>query len=222
VRIECHETEDTSRDEALLLVEGQPVWNSSIRSGESANLTGVSPHNFEGEIEMTLLDLDSGIFGDSHDTLGRVTIRAGEADTGEHTAVFAEDGASYDLRYHVNSETVPVPEGDVVQLVSLQCQETEDSTGADEAYLRVNGRFVWGPQSMNDGEYEQINGRNVFAFGSDDTIQVELFDEDTGFWDDDDQIDTLVIESTEISESQPISKILEGDGAKYTLRYRVY
>ncbi|WP_260675947.1 hypothetical protein [[Scytonema hofmanni] UTEX B 1581] len=35
-----------------------------------------------------------------------------------------------------------------LRLISLYCQTTEDNTGADEAYLAVNGRQVGGVNSI--------------------------------------------------------------------------
>ena len=39
-----------------------------------------------------------------------------------------------------------------LHLNRLHCNRTEDNTGADDAYIKVNGRHLWRPYSINNGE----------------------------------------------------------------------
>jgi hypothetical protein len=62
-------------------------------------------------------------------------------------------------------------------LFSLTCHQTEDSTGSDEAYLKVNGETVFGPTSINDGQ--TIKFEDVITVRFNGQALVELFDEDS-------------------------------------------
>ena len=52
-----------------------------------------------------------------------------------------------------------------LRLISLYCSATEDSTGADEPYLHVNGIKVWGSESpgLNDQETVDLSAVPVTA-----------------------------------------------------------
>ncbi|MGH3938817.1 MAG: hypothetical protein ACRDTG_09285 [Pseudonocardiaceae bacterium] len=67
-----------------------------------------------------------------------------------------------------------------LHLDRLHCNTTEDNTGADDAYIKVNGDQVWGPFAINDGENLDI-GVSV-NFG--DQAAIELWDEDSPDGDD--------------------------------------
>lgn len=101
-----------------------------------------------------------------------------------------------------------------VRLVRLACSVTEDSTGADEAYLNYNGERVFGIRKINDGQtleigvVRRINGSAV----------VSLFDEDSP--DADDFLGSITISEQELNQGLR-SQNFTRDGAFYTLFYRV-
>jgi hypothetical protein len=115
-----------------------------------------------------------------------------------------------------------------LHLISLICNETEDITGGDSAYLRVNGQRVWGPISMNNGFVENLSNVPPVEFA--DVARVELFDKDTGasinLY-----IGSLSLDSDDLLGSYNIPGGLAGegiravnftaDGANYTLLYQV-
>lgn len=104
-------------------------------------------------------------------------------------------------------------------LVSLHCEETEDTTGADEPYILVNGNRVWGPGSLNDNDTVDLSKAvNPIAFANHANIQV--WDQDTGAFDDDDKLGDFTVSSEEVAEGDK-SRRISGDGSKYTLFYRV-
>ncbi|MBE9591881.1 MAG: hypothetical protein IMF19_00225, partial [Proteobacteria bacterium] len=73
-----------------------------------------------------------------------------------------------------------------LELISLVCKATEDWTGADETYLLLNGRRVWGPNSMNDNDVEDLSRMPKASFHS--KVRVDLYDQDSGWFDDDDHL----------------------------------
>jgi len=89
-----------------------------------------------------------------------------------------------------------------LRLISLVCSETEDNTGADEPYLLVDGNEVWGPQSMNDNDREDLRGIEPISFTG--SINIKLYDEDVGGWFDD----------NDLLGSKDVSADLAGAGAK--------
>lgn len=108
--------------------------------------------------------------------------------------------------------------GYLLKVISLQCIETEDSTGADEAYLRVNGGDIW-RGDLNDGDSAVV--QKVVPFDGQATI--ELFDEDDDFLfvsDDDDFLgsNTITTASAGLGEQ---TAYFTGDDANYTLTYQV-
>ena len=101
-----------------------------------------------------------------------------------------------------------------VRLVRLECHNTEDSTGADEAYLNYNGNRVFGIKKINDGQ-----SRNIGVVKSlSGTATVSLYDED---WPDgDDFLGSIIIRADERGTGLR-SQNFTRDGAFYTLFYRV-
>jgi hypothetical protein len=100
------------------------------------------------------------------------------------------------------------------RLVRLACQQTEDSTGADEAYLTYNGERVFGPRSINDGQ--SLNLGIVRPLSG--QAQVALFDEDSP--DADDFLGSITVSTSELNQGLR-NQGFTGDGANYTLFYRV-
>jgi hypothetical protein len=100
------------------------------------------------------------------------------------------------------------------RLVRLACQRTEDSTGADEAYLTYNGETVFGPRSINDGQSLTLGIVRPLS----GQAQVALFDEDSP--DADDFLGTINISASELDQGLRHQDFV-GDDAHYTLFYRV-
>lgn len=104
-----------------------------------------------------------------------------------------------------------------LKLVSLECHTTEDSSGADEPYLRVNGNNVWGPISLNDGQSATINLQVDFT----DSAEIKLYDQDVGsFFDTDDHLGTLTANLGQLGQGEQRGDF-NGDGASYTLVWEV-
>ena len=103
-----------------------------------------------------------------------------------------------------------------LKLKTLYCHSTEDSLGPDEAYLVVNGEQIWGDQSVNKGNGPLINKEVDFTT----SVQIKLFDRDTGLWDDDDHLGTITVDHTLAGQGEQQGKFTK-DGADYTLYYEV-
>jgi hypothetical protein len=106
----------------------------------------------------------------------------------------------------------------MLQLHSIFCKTTEDSTGADEPYLLVGNRKVWGSQSMNDNETEDLTMVPNLPFKS--RIRLSLYDQDAGWFDDDDFLGSWVIWAGEAEQGMREARF-NGDGADYTITYEV-
>lgn len=78
-----------------------------------------------------------------------------------------------------------------LRLNSILCKTTEDSTGADEPYLLVGNRQVWGSQSMNDNETEDLTVVPNIPFNS--RIRLSLYYQDAGWFDNDDFLGSWVV-----------------------------
>ena len=104
-----------------------------------------------------------------------------------------------------------------IQLESIKCYRTEDTTGRDEVYIRVDGAKVWGPWSMNDGDEEPLEGV-VPPREFEGEIPIEVWDQDQGWGDDDDLIETKYVSSSGAMEN---TLYFNGDGASYRLSVRM-
>ena len=112
--------------------------------------------------------------------------------------------------------TPPPPMRYFLRLLTLSCERTEDTTGADEAYLEVNGRRVWAA-SMNDGQLRNVDEEIEFA-GS---VSVALYDADgSTFFDSDDYLGRTRITTAEADTGEKEHRFSR-DGARYVLTYRV-
>jgi hypothetical protein len=103
-----------------------------------------------------------------------------------------------------------------LKLISIHCRTTEDSTGADEAYLLVRGNRVWG-DSINDGQTRSLAGIEPIYFSR--RVKIELFDEDGG-WDSNDHLGTAYAYRTQVGRGEREVYFTEDD-ASYTLTYQV-
>lgn len=105
-----------------------------------------------------------------------------------------------------------------LRLISIVCNDTEDVSGADEPYLRAAGRTVWGPQSLNDRESADLRDVALLPFRR--SIRIDLYDEDAGWWDDDDHLGTTYAYASQAGAGEKEAKFT-GDGADYLLTYEV-
>jgi hypothetical protein len=103
-----------------------------------------------------------------------------------------------------------------LKINTLYCHTTEDSSGADEAYLVVDGQQIWGDQSINDDQSRTVNREVDFTT----SVEIKLFDRDTGVWDKDDYLGTITVDHTLAGQGEQQGKFTE-DGAHYTLYYEV-
>lgn len=105
----------------------------------------------------------------------------------------------------------------ILRLKTLECKVTEDNTGADEAYLRVDGRKVWGPKSMNTNDTKTIN--KDFNFTT--NINITLYDEDVGGpIDPDDNLGTVVARADQAGTGEQQGSFTQ-HRASYVLYYEV-
>ncbi len=105
-----------------------------------------------------------------------------------------------------------------LRLISLFCETTEDNGGADEAYLVVNGQQVGGVNSINNREARSLTYIQPIHFTS--SAEIKLYDEDTGIFDDDDYLGTLMATSNQTGKGEQRGRFTE-DGANYTLTWEV-
>ena len=78
-----------------------------------------------------------------------------------------------------------------LKFVSVECHNTEDDTGADEAYIRVNGRKIWNAK-INDVQTKDLSGVERIEFT--DNARIDLYDEDVGtIFDPDDHLGTQYV-----------------------------
>jgi hypothetical protein len=103
-----------------------------------------------------------------------------------------------------------------LQLVKLVCIQTEDSTGADEAYLRVAGTKVWSGD-INDNQTKYLESLTPRAFTN--QVLIQLYDADTGVFDSDDFLGEHMVYAWEAGQEHTVQ--FTEDGAEYELTYRV-
>jgi hypothetical protein len=103
-----------------------------------------------------------------------------------------------------------------VVIVSLRCLDTEDTFGADEAYIKVNDRTVWGPQSMNEDDALPINESVEFTT----TAEIRLYDADTGIFDKDDFLGEVTASKDQVNQGEQ-KGTFKRDGAHYRMIYKV-
>lgn len=97
-----------------------------------------------------------------------------------------------------------------VNLRTLICYETEDLTGGDNVYLKINGQTVWSAEDSIDCDHDAPQNLPVNRLArTGDTVS--LYDDD---WPDDD--DHL---GSDTVEGDRGSLVFNLDGALYTLDY---
>lgn len=105
----------------------------------------------------------------------------------------------------------------VLHLVSLQCNETEDTWGEDECELRVfaDGRIILLRQDMNNGDTWSIDEKIPFK----NRTKIQLWDLDAPGWSDDhDWLGSIVVRAV---PTELIEGTFNQDGADYVLSYQV-
>ena len=106
-----------------------------------------------------------------------------------------------------------------LHLLTLTCRETEDLTGADSAYLKINGAIIWGPEQINNNQVRNLASSQAVRFT--DTAKIDLYDQDLGLiFDKDDHIGGATISAEDAGKGTKEVEI-KGDGASYTISYRV-
>jgi len=106
----------------------------------------------------------------------------------------------------------------VLRPISLQCRVTEDNLGPDEAYMTFNGRRLFGPESMNDNDVRDLQNL-VRPIRFRRAMRVELYDQDAGWFDDDDLLGRLDVPADHEKGEHVHS--FRGDGANYDFTYEV-
>ena len=111
-----------------------------------------------------------------------------------------------------------LPTDHYLKLVSLQCIDTED-WAADEPYLIVNGMWVWGSDSLNNGQTADLTSVPAKALYDRSEAEVELYDYDTP--DGDDWLGTNSIPVTQAGLGYRTVSFTR-NGANYKLTYYIY
>ncbi|MCW8796261.1 MAG: hypothetical protein OQK67_04280 [Chlorobium sp.] len=220
--LKCHETEDfIGADETYMRANNVIVWGpKSMNDGNTRDLTGLDPLGFQGSVRLDLYDKDGDMPSDDDDHLGHFLVTPAVNGQGTQSYTFDGDGSRYVLKYHVGEQSpVTEPADYRLKLISLTCHDTEDSTGADETYLHVDRVLKWGPRSMNDGNTKSLAGIEPIRFQN--SVRLDLYDQDSGSWyDSDDHIDKVIISTGDSGRGTKECKF-KGDGASYTLKYEV-
>jgi hypothetical protein len=102
-----------------------------------------------------------------------------------------------------------------LRLISIVCNTTEDTGGADETYLLVSGVKQWG-QPMNDNDVADLGALPDIPFGT--KARVDLYDQDSP--DEDDHLGTFYARPGMIGQGELEYTFFE-DGANYRLTYQV-
>ena len=115
----------------------------------------------------------------------------------------------------------PPPKQYYLHLKHLVCYQTEDWWfDGDEAYITINGNSQWGIHKAKPGrvwhETTAPAMNQWFLFSS--SARVQLYDNDTGIFDKDDLLGTLMV-SANVGTNQTFR--FRQDGANYVLTYDV-
>jgi hypothetical protein len=125
---------------------------------------------------------------------------------------------------HAAAQSAPAPQARQpfkVIPIYLACIFTEDSTGADEAYMRADGRVWWpanGVQSMGDDQVHWFAARYEREFTVD--VKFDLYDQDGGIFDPDDYLGSAMVDASMAGKGDQIAG-LNLDDADYEFRFRV-
>ena len=104
-----------------------------------------------------------------------------------------------------------------LRLLELRCFESEDS-GGDEAYITVGDNKVWSIDEIENGETASLRSVDPIQFTG--SVDVTLWDKDTGIFDSDDNLGKVTIDDSLAGEGEQDFKF-DQDGANYLLIYTV-
>lgn len=214
-RLRCYETEDVSgADECKLVVTVDGVSHTFKRSLNNNQSWFINrDFTFANQARVKLYDEDSI---DSDDNLG--TLNISKTEKWNATGKFTRDGANYSLYYDVvDPDCAELNVVRKISLISLKCHETEDYNGKDELRLEVYADGVYQEKhgrNLNDNQTWYLNKNYIYQHN----IQLKLFDQDSGFLDDDDLLGHVKINTRLTSNA---SKKFNLDGSDYTLTYKV-
>ena len=104
-----------------------------------------------------------------------------------------------------------------LKLLELRCFESEDS-GGDEAYITVGNDKVWSIDEIENGETASL--RSVAPIPFSGSVDVTLWDKDTGIFDSDDNLGKVTISDGLVGEHEQEFRF-DQDGADYLLIYTV-
>lgn len=213
--LKCYETEDSfGADEAKLIIDVdgvKTVLKRSLNDNQSWNIN--REFSFSTRASVSLYDEDDP---DDDDHLGTVNISKNEI--WNATAKFTNHGANYSLFYDVKDPEKKQEEVfRKLTLMSIKCDDTEDYLGADELRLEiyVDGAYVGkSNRSLNTGQTWNINK----SYNYTNNVEIKLWDEDTDWWDPDDLLGHVVINTNLASRGMKRFKL---DDSDYTLIYKV-
>lgn len=104
-----------------------------------------------------------------------------------------------------------------LRLLELRCFDSEDA-GGDEAYITVGEDKVWSTDEIENGETESL--RSVAPISFSGSVDVALWDKDTGIFDSDDNLGKVTIDDSLAGEGEQEFRF-DQDGADYLLIYMV-
>lgn len=110
-------------------------------------------------------------------------------------------------------DTDPAPK---LKLLALHCYRTEDFWGGDEAYLKLNGRTIFGPVNLRRGQRASLQHLTAVEFRR--RVRLDLYDQDMGGPDPDDHLGTAYAWAHQKGE-QWVE--FNADGACYRLEFEV-
>lgn len=233
IRLECHETEDSSTDEIYITVNGNRVWGvQSVSRGEVVDLAALSM--FDGTAEIQLWDEDSP---DADDCLGTGHAHESMSGQGEQRIGFGEDGANYTLVFSVTAVAWSPPVPTVVEapfldfyaylrLVTLECKKTEDSVTDElrltvDNFLQANPVGVWEGAMVAGGKIDDFTGVKPLLFK--DAAAVRLWEIDDPHWlfDPNDELLGLLYVGSSAVPGKNIPLHFTGYGTDYVLTVQV-
>jgi len=130
--------------------------------------------NLEGDeyLDLTLYDSDTPGMGrdeERDDKIGFTVRINGDIQRGSFVAFFGNEfsagnssgsGRSYRLFYDVTDNESDELEKYCLKLSTLRCNQTQE-TNTDEVFITIDGRRVWGPQNMKEGDVVAIHERST-------------------------------------------------------------
>lgn len=103
----------------------------------------------------------------------------------------------------------------ICRLIRITCHEQEDYTGKDHPYITVNGKHVWGPTGMEEGETREIRSNYRFPRRA----WVRLYEQDD--YESDDFLGEHIITRTDVGQGEREYTFAE-DGANYSIWIEVF